>query len=194
MRTAKTLIRLDGCPGWSESSLGAHAILLVCHEAAHIVSQPHNEETKTAKSFMNKENITCKTTRNNPTGLCKQCAPRSDCSFQCRPLRSSLIRIYLHCLSFRPLYFGRIMSRDMTKPTKWLVRPVKTQISLGIRPVWFESSLSAWRNLGSSATQWAHSEYSDQTGRMSRLIWVFAGRTVILLVLSWRCSNRVVQY
>ena len=29
MQTAKTLIRLGGCPGWSESSLGAHAILLV---------------------------------------------------------------------------------------------------------------------------------------------------------------------
>ena len=29
MRTAKTLIRLGGCPGWSESSLGAHATLLV---------------------------------------------------------------------------------------------------------------------------------------------------------------------
>ena len=27
--TAKTLIRLGGCPGWSESSLSAHAILLV---------------------------------------------------------------------------------------------------------------------------------------------------------------------
>ena len=29
MRTAETLIRLGGCPGWSESSLGAHATLLV---------------------------------------------------------------------------------------------------------------------------------------------------------------------
>ena len=28
MQTAKTLIRLGGCQGWSESSLGAHAILL----------------------------------------------------------------------------------------------------------------------------------------------------------------------
>ena len=28
-------------------------------------------------------------------------------------------------------------------------------------------------------------EDSDQTGRLPRLIWVFAGRTVILLVLSW---------
>ena len=29
MRTAKTLIRLGGCPGWFESSLGARVILLV---------------------------------------------------------------------------------------------------------------------------------------------------------------------
>ena len=29
MRTTKTLISLSGCSGWSESSLGAHAILLV---------------------------------------------------------------------------------------------------------------------------------------------------------------------
>ena len=43
----------------------------------------------------------------------------------------------------------------------------------GIRPVWSVSSLSAW----------AHSLYSDQTGRMPRLIWVFAGRTLIF----WFC-------
>ena len=66
-----------------------------------------------------------------------------------------------------------------------VVRPAKTQISLGIRPVWSESSLSAWRNLGSLATHWAHCEDSGQTGRMPRLIWVIAGRTVTLLVLSW---------
>ena len=68
-------------------------------------------------------------------------------------------------------------SRLMTKPTKWHVRPAKTQISLGIRPVWSESSLSAWRKLGSLATHWAHSEDSDQTGRMPKLIWVFVGCT-----------------
>ena len=38
----------------------------------------------------------------------------------------------------------------MTKPTKWHVHPAKTQISLGIRPVWSESSQSAWRKLGST--------------------------------------------
>ena len=62
------------------------------------------------------------------------------------------------------------------------VRPAKTQISVGIRPDWSESSL---------CTQWvakdprflhADSEDSDQTGQMPRLMWVFTGRTVTLLV------------
>ena len=45
---------------------------------------------------------------------------------------------------------------------KLTVRPAKTQISLGIRPVCSESSLSAWRKLGSLATHWAHSkDWSD---------------------------------
>ena len=44
--------------------------------------------------------------------------------------------------------------------------------------------LSTWRNNGFSATHWAHSENSDQTGWMPRLIWLFAGRIVILLILS----------
>ena len=86
------------------------------------------------------------------------------------------------CLEFQ-------MSRLMTKPTKWHMHSAKTQISLGICLVWSESSLSTWRKLGYWATHWAHSEGSDQSGRMPRMIWVFAGRTVILLVLSWGGSN-----
>ena len=35
------------------------------------------------------------------------------------------------------------MSRHMTKTNKVAVRPAKTQISLGIRPVWSESLLYA---------------------------------------------------
>ena len=31
MRTAETLIRLSGCPGWSESSLGAQSFCWFCH-------------------------------------------------------------------------------------------------------------------------------------------------------------------
>ena len=82
------------------------------------------------------------------------------------------------------------MSQLMINPTKWHVRPAKTQISLGICPVWSESSPSAWRKLGSLATHWAQSKDSDQTGRMPRLIWVFAGRTChfVGFVVRWLIS------
>ena len=74
----------------------------------------------------------------------------------------------------------------MTKSTKWSVRPAKTQISLGIRPVWSESSLSDWRSTGSLATYWAHSEDSDQSWRILKLIRrSLLGAHIILLVFSW---------
>ena len=47
------------------------------------------------------------------------------------------------------------MSRLMTKPTKWLCAQ-RRQISLDIRPVWSESSLSTWRKAGPLATHWVH--------------------------------------
>ena len=46
-----------------------------------------------------------------------------------------------------------------------------------ICPVWSEPSLSTGRHIWSLAIHWAHSEDSDQTGPMPRLIWVYAGRT-----------------
>ena len=73
--------------------------------------------------------------------------------------------------------FKSSLSRLVTKPTKWHVRPAKTQISLGIRPVWSESSLFAQWVAKDPSFLHADSEDSDQTGRMPRLIWVFAGRT-----------------
>ena len=33
----RRLIRLGGCPDWSESSLGAHSLCWFCHEADHIL-------------------------------------------------------------------------------------------------------------------------------------------------------------
>ena len=77
------------------------------------------------------------------------------------------------------------MSRLMTKPTNRHVRPAKTQIYLDIRPVWSAFAVRMKKACRSLATHWAHSEDSDPTGRMPRLIWVFAGRTFILLVFSW---------
>ena len=64
------------------------------------------------------------------------------------------------------------------KSNKMTVRPVKTQVSLKICPVWSESLLSAWRNIGSSATHWVPSE--DWSVSESSLV-----AQTILLVLSW---------
>ena len=59
------------------------------------------------------------------------------------------------------------MSHSVTKPTKWHVRPAKTHIGV-----------FAVRSMGAKDPVFLHAngEDSDQTGRMSRLIWVFAGR------------------
>ena len=69
------------------------------------------------------------------------------------------------------------LSRRTTKQTKWHVRPAKTQLNLGIHPVWSESSLCAQRLAEDLSFLYGDSEDSDQTGRMPKLIWVFAGRT-----------------
>ena len=46
-RTAKTLIRLGGCPGWSESSLGTQSFSWFYHEAA---TKPTNWIVRPAKT------------------------------------------------------------------------------------------------------------------------------------------------
>ena len=56
------------------------------------------------------------------------------------------------------------------KTNKMTVRPAKTQISLGIRPVCSESSLCAKWVAEDPMFLHADSENSDQTGRMPRLI------------------------
>ena len=90
------------------------------------------------------------------------------------------------CWSILNLYWH--MSHDMTKPTKWVCAQRRLQVSLGIRPVWSASSLCAQRVAKDPSFLHADSEDSDQIGRMPRLIWVFARRTAILLVLSCRGS------
>ena len=80
------------------------------------------------------------------------------------------------------------------KANKMAVRKAKTQISLGIHPVWLECSLCAeWVAKDPSFIR-ADSEDSDQTGLMPKLIWVFAGRTCICFVLPWGGSSNLVLH
>ena len=68
------------------------------------------------------------------------------------------------------------------------VRPAMTQISMGIAQSDQSSLCAQWVAKDPSFLH-ADSEDSDQTGRLPRLISVFAGRTLILLVLSCCGSN-----
>ena len=52
LRTTKTLTRLAGCPGWSESSLGAHSLRWFCHVAAHVISSEMAVSFTAAKFFL----------------------------------------------------------------------------------------------------------------------------------------------
>ena len=85
-------------------------------------------------------------------------------------------------------FFLYKMSRLMKKTRKWLCAQRR------LRSDWVDAQALL-------CAQWvakdpmilpADSEDSDQTGRMLRLIWVFAGRTVILLVLSC-CGSNVIS-
>ena len=116
------------------------------------------------------------------------------------PIEYSIQNYFLSVLRYRLPRFGvkrqnqndaifcRHKSFDKTKNRVWFeprhdktnkvtVRPAKTQISLGIRPVWSESSLCAQWVAKDPSLLHADSEYPDQTRRMPRLIWVFARRT-----------------
>ena len=93
----------------------------------------------------------------------------------------------LHQYQLPDLFNKQLLRWSTAKQTSWFVRPAKTQISLDVRTVWSESSLG---NLWVAKTPMllhADSEDSDQTGRMPRLIWVFAGRTghVIGFIMLW---------
>ena len=72
------------------------------------------------------------------------------------------------------------------KTNKVSVCPAKTQISLGISPVWSESSLSAWRKHGSLATHWAHSEdWSDWADAQADLSLRWVHSHFVGFVMSW---------
>ena len=75
----------------------------------------------------------------------------------------------------------RVLSKQI-RATSWQnqqnnLRPAKTQISLGVSPVWSEPSLSDLRIAKDQRLLHVDSEDSDQTGRMPSLIWVFTGPT-----------------
>ena len=86
------------------------------------------------------------------------------------------------------MYFvQQFMRHDMTKPIKWLCAQRR------LRSAWASTQSDQSLRFALSVAKdprvfHADSKDTDQSGRMSRLIWVFAEGTLILLVLSCRGS------
>ena len=177
-RTAKTLIRLGGCPGWSESSLSAWRNLgwvgsLTTHWA-------HSKDTYKTWADAQADLGLCwahthfigfvmslpiKRTAKTLIRL-GECPGWSESSLVAQAILLVLSYWGSHVVlgtQTRRQWGETIIELPHDKTNKMSVRPAKTQISLGISQVWSETSLSAWRNLGSLTTHWAHSKDTDQT-------------------------------
>ena len=169
---AKTQISPDIRPVWSESSLSAWRKLGAL--ATHLADA--------------KANLNLRWAHNQIVGFVMRrlkCEPLKRGHTSRQPASTTTSSLFLKCQHLAGQNKTNTkMSRDMTKPTMWLCAKRRLRPALASA-----SSLSACRKLGSLATHWMHSEDSDLTGRMPRLIWVFSGRTLILLVLLCRGSN-----
>ena len=113
--------------------------------------------------------------------------------------------IFNHSINIQPISPEKMWPlkinerKNMTEPwhdktNKVTVRPAKTQISLGIRPVWSESSLSAWRKLGSLAAHWAHSEdWSDWVDAQADLSLHWPHSHLLVLSCCSLCLKPILQ-
>ena len=177
--------RLGRCPGWSESSLGAWINVLVLSCTGSIRSSLAAEYIKPSL-----QGVPVRGWAGWPDHLLI-----ADSVWHSQIITHNFSNELVHLQTLSGFAIGLPGFTILLEPTRAFEPPrnktnnvavctAKTQISLGIRPVWSESLLSAWRKRGPLATHWVHSEDADQTGRMPKLIWVFAGRTATLLVLS----------
>ena len=175
MRTAKTLIRLGGCWGWSESSLGTYAISLVgsfvlSWDGSFVISniftpvlyKPYEillhitpfvcynglsdrlvQTNCWKRGFYLLTSVSVIQTTLGVKTSCHQVNLNKP-----DHARISLVPCPIMTISDQDTRDNaRQMSRCTTKPTKWLVRPAKTQISLRFLDSWRPSAYSCgkWR-------------------------------------------------
>ena len=81
------------------------------------------------------------------------------------------------------------VSRDMTFPTMWCVRPAKAQTSLPIWADWSEPLLVAWIFYDSWATDRTSFGVSMLKRRLHRLVWVYTCQNATLLEITCRGSG-----
>ena len=112
--------------------------------------------------------------------------PRGKCNFSKGCIK--IFKLSKTCLMQK--WFKCHLSCSMTKTTKWSVRPAKTLISLGIRPVWSESLLCAQLVAKDPKLLHTNSEDFNWLGECPGWSESSLGTQVILLVLSCSSSCR----
>ena len=157
-RTAKTLIQMGRCPGWSESSLGTHVILLVlsCGGSYNLVWPKYPSHGLTQLLYLYGSRFFLQfledpgqglrihpiLTQSNNCGKClhvQTCIQNpwhfhQGCSEKVKKIKPE------HSKFEKNLQ----MSRLMTKPTKWHVRPGWSESSLGAQSFCHEVAHMVW--------------------------------------------------
>ena len=72
LNTQRRLIRLGGCPGWSESSLGTHSFCGFCRVVAQMLSTQYHPRTSEYNWAASRENL--------PSRVCDQVRHKPACS------------------------------------------------------------------------------------------------------------------
>ena len=181
---AKTLIRLGGCQGWSETFAGRTCdfvgfVMRHVDVAQFVCPLVPWQKTLHKTGWSGPAVPICPTTRYT----CMQADRFYQRAMQLKGYCSSMLPNKHDELNWTKraastqIKTNLEMIRIVRKRTLRHMRPAMTQINLRIRAVWSESSLGAlWIDDGSKFLQ-AGREDSDQTARMRRLIWVFTRRT-----------------
>ena len=170
-------------PVWSESLLGARPHCWFCHEGGSfsVCSSP---ELSTETSQYLVQWSTCSREIELVLQITFGCYGYSGLSCDvCHVFNSAKISgLYVRRIGFRVMKCTRLRIllkwANKMKPTKWHVRPAKTQTSLGTR-----SSLCAQWVAKDQSFLHADIEDSDQSGRMPRLFWVLLGAHFVSVVM-----------
>ena len=176
MRTAKTLIRLGRCPGWSKPSLGAESLCWFCHVAAQIMIKACDD---------------LEMGQQNPLELLHG-FPLKQLKYVWIQIKMVELRLKM-TLKFHYPFCPDIVHGKCFQPKQNLVvkRSLTSALVLcyKIGVVLQSNCKSELSNDKTNKMACGPSEDFDQPGHPPSLIWVFAGRTVILLVLSWGGSD-----
>ena len=127
MRTVKTLIRLGGCPGWSEFSLGAHAILLVLSWGGSglIMHTPFSKDTAAVLSERKSADLSSLYVslgfkkRQNLWYLEREFTVPFKSSVPCHDYQRKFLYFSMKITKICTIRVHE-MSHNMTKPTKWM--------------------------------------------------------------------------